>query len=433
MHKLLCAISWEVVLFKSYKACMQKYAVFSGRATRAEYWWFFLANILVSLMLVFAGFTFEGFVFLANAYFLITLIPGAAVFWRRLHDTNRSGYNFLWALLPVIGWLVLIVYMCLPSATGENKYDEENKEPHYMTKAQFFSLLKAPFNQGFVGIYLLSLVVLLAVPFCAKALYVLSANIEEFSGLPKVLFFTVYQQKLFEHVSIVDLSCFYFSVSALFVFLWAYTFALTHRAACDKRDVFEFSNIFVRLKKVFPAILQLLGLGLIVFLVYVLVSFVLVLSIFAFFALSLFFSFLTIPLLIALFIYLFYKAYTWFFAGLILFFKEYRLSVFFDRERIKVYFKTNKRYVLIYFLLISVLFQLFTLICVFLGVHIFKLEVILGAFIQSNYILHYFSVFVGFLLANFVLTYLFILKGIIHGKIVSWVYGKSIVAEIDRG
>ena len=84
------------------KACLTKYADFNGRATRTEYWWFFLAVLL--------GSTAASLITLKiyALFSLATLLPMIAVGARRLHDTNRSGWWQLLALVPFGVILVLI-------------------------------------------------------------------------------------------------------------------------------------------------------------------------------------------------------------------------------------------------------------------------------------------------------------------------------------
>ncbi|HHU59312.1 TPA: DUF805 domain-containing protein [bacterium] len=65
----------------------------------------FLFNVIISLVLTRLN------PYLGSVYGLVSLIPGIAITIRRLHDTNRSGLNLLWALLPVIGTIILIVYL----------------------------------------------------------------------------------------------------------------------------------------------------------------------------------------------------------------------------------------------------------------------------------------------------------------------------------
>ena len=104
-------------MFDYYITCLKKYADFSGRATRSEYWYFVLVNFLVGLLL---GLT--NLDLLRYIYSLFVFIPGLAVFWRRMHDTNRSGANFFWLFLPIIGCIIVLVYSVSPTKLGENKY-----------------------------------------------------------------------------------------------------------------------------------------------------------------------------------------------------------------------------------------------------------------------------------------------------------------------
>ena len=87
---------------------------------------------LIPLLGDFALFGMEGVLNdttpLSDIYNLAILLPMLAVFVRRMHDTGRSAWNILWHLLPVIGWIVIIVYCCQP--TGEpNKYGEGPDAP----------------------------------------------------------------------------------------------------------------------------------------------------------------------------------------------------------------------------------------------------------------------------------------------------------------
>jgi uncharacterized membrane protein YhaH (DUF805 family) len=107
---------------------VEKYADFEGRAPRAEYWWFALGEfILLAIAMIvdsivgtdFGGLGY-GFVYCAVA--LALLIPAIAVGVRRLHDTNRSGWWLLIALIPFIGAIVLIVFLVSEGTAGENDY-----------------------------------------------------------------------------------------------------------------------------------------------------------------------------------------------------------------------------------------------------------------------------------------------------------------------
>src|SRR5262245_30785986 len=104
-----------------YLAVLKKYAVFHGRAGRKEYWYFALFNVIISMALaVIDGIIGMGL--LGVLYTLVVLIPGIAVSVRRLHDTDRNGWWLLIALIPLIGAIVLLVFMVQDSKPGENQY-----------------------------------------------------------------------------------------------------------------------------------------------------------------------------------------------------------------------------------------------------------------------------------------------------------------------
>ncbi len=116
-----------------YLEVLKKYAVFGGRARRKEYWYFFLFNTLISIGLmiidgVTGSFSAEaGMGLLSGLYTLGVLIPGTAVMVRRLHDTNRSGWWFWIVLIPIIGAIVLIVFLASDSKPEENQYGSSPK------------------------------------------------------------------------------------------------------------------------------------------------------------------------------------------------------------------------------------------------------------------------------------------------------------------
>ena len=110
-----------------YLAVLKKYAVFSGRARRKEYWMFFLFNIIIELVLGGIEALAGGSGVLGGIYGLAVLIPGIAVAARRLHDTDRSGWWLLIGLLPLIGAIVLLVFMVQDSQPGANQYGPNPK------------------------------------------------------------------------------------------------------------------------------------------------------------------------------------------------------------------------------------------------------------------------------------------------------------------
>ena len=117
-----------------YIECLtQKYFCFSGRARRKEYWMFALFNYIAGLIVGFVGGFIGGvtgltaLAYLGVVYHLAALLPGLGVCARRLHDIGKSGWWFLIVLVPFVGPIVLIVFLCLDSQPGENSYGANPK------------------------------------------------------------------------------------------------------------------------------------------------------------------------------------------------------------------------------------------------------------------------------------------------------------------
>lgn len=117
-----------------YIEVLKKYAVFNGRARRKEYWFFILFNIIINIVLAIIDSVTgtlsleEGIGLLSGIYSLAIVIPGIAVFVRRLHDTGRSGWWIFIGLIPLIGFIVLLVFTVQDSKAGENQYGANPKE-----------------------------------------------------------------------------------------------------------------------------------------------------------------------------------------------------------------------------------------------------------------------------------------------------------------
>ncbi len=105
-----------------YVEVLKKYAVFDGRANRSEFWLFVLVQFIIAIALnilaLEVGPWLNAVYFL---YFLSTFLPFLAVMVRRLHDTGRNGWHILVILIPLVGWIILIVLMALGS-DDSNEY-----------------------------------------------------------------------------------------------------------------------------------------------------------------------------------------------------------------------------------------------------------------------------------------------------------------------
>lgn len=101
-------------MFNNYVAVLKKYVEFSGRAGRPEFWWFVLANFLVSLLVAIVAGVIQ-VPALSNLYSLAVLLPSLAVGARRLRDAGFSPWLLLLWLIPLFGWIALIILYIMPS------------------------------------------------------------------------------------------------------------------------------------------------------------------------------------------------------------------------------------------------------------------------------------------------------------------------------
>lgn len=123
--------------FEAMKRFFLKYATFDGRASRSEYWWWFLTDsVVLTVLLVTRGMATGSWgwslvpgtigVFddipsmIRSAFTVVTVVPSIAVTWRRLHDTGRSGAWIFLVLIPVVGTIALIILTALPPVSQED-------------------------------------------------------------------------------------------------------------------------------------------------------------------------------------------------------------------------------------------------------------------------------------------------------------------------
>ena len=116
------------------KTVFRKYATFQGRAQRAEYWYFVLFYVIVYMVLGFLDGSLSrpadepSWGLLSGVFALATLVPSIAVSVRRLHDTNRSGWWMLVMFVPLIGQLVMLIFMVLDGTPGDNRFGSNPKQ-----------------------------------------------------------------------------------------------------------------------------------------------------------------------------------------------------------------------------------------------------------------------------------------------------------------
>jgi uncharacterized membrane protein YhaH (DUF805 family) len=110
----------------SVKAVFSRYATFTGRARRPEFWWFTLFSFLSNIAVTFVEFVVFGYwgeySFLSTLYSFALFIPSLAVGARRLHDIGKSGWWQLIVLIPLIGWIILIIWFAKKGDEAANAY-----------------------------------------------------------------------------------------------------------------------------------------------------------------------------------------------------------------------------------------------------------------------------------------------------------------------
>lgn len=105
-----------------------KYATFSGRARRSEYWWYSVLYVLATAVI--GGISWAAEAPLLSVLLLLFIVPMLSVSVRRLHDTGRTGWRMLIALIPVVGPVLYLVGMAVDSVPGANQYGPSLKADH---------------------------------------------------------------------------------------------------------------------------------------------------------------------------------------------------------------------------------------------------------------------------------------------------------------
>jgi uncharacterized membrane protein YhaH (DUF805 family) len=119
---------------------LKRYADFSGRSRRKEYWMFFLGYMLAAILLGIVGVALGGFpsgqasggapvmMILLGLLVLALIIPSLAVQVRRFHDQDKSGWFVLLNFVPYVGGIIVLVFMCLDGTRGDNRFGPDPKQ-----------------------------------------------------------------------------------------------------------------------------------------------------------------------------------------------------------------------------------------------------------------------------------------------------------------
>lgn len=115
-----------MVMIDWYKDALTKYIIIDGRSSRAAFWYFILANLLISLILLFADSILQNILgtnqLLRAVYTIFIFVPTVTLSVRRFHDIGKSGWWYLINLIPVLGFIIYLYFMCQPSQPSVNAY-----------------------------------------------------------------------------------------------------------------------------------------------------------------------------------------------------------------------------------------------------------------------------------------------------------------------
>jgi uncharacterized membrane protein YhaH (DUF805 family) len=112
---------------KAVSSGLTKYVDFSGRARRSEYWWYWLFQAIVGFGSAALDVALDAHGLFQGLVAVVMLLPGVAMAVRRLHDNNRSGWSVFIALIPLVGSIMVLVFLCEDSGDGPNRYGPSPK------------------------------------------------------------------------------------------------------------------------------------------------------------------------------------------------------------------------------------------------------------------------------------------------------------------
>lgn len=116
-----------------YATVLRKYFDFEGRARRTELWMFVLISFVISslLSILTLGLGFLERDVILKLYSIAVFIPCLAVTVRRLHDTGKSGFYLFYNLLPVVGQIIILIFLCTEGTPHKNKYGDDPKQHEF--------------------------------------------------------------------------------------------------------------------------------------------------------------------------------------------------------------------------------------------------------------------------------------------------------------
>ncbi len=112
---------YQVSFSQAISMAFNKYCDFNGRASRSEFWWWQLFTAILGWVFAIIGYSINA-TWLSSIVSLALFLPSLGLAVRRLHDIDKSGWWYLLCLIPVVGWIVLIVWWCKESQPFDNQY-----------------------------------------------------------------------------------------------------------------------------------------------------------------------------------------------------------------------------------------------------------------------------------------------------------------------
>lgn len=107
---------------QSVSTVLKNYAVFRGRASRPEFWWYYLVYIIVAIIIGLIDQAIGANNVLTGIYVLALFLPTLAVIFRRLHDSDKRGWWILIQLIPIVGTIVMLVFLASKGTPGDNRF-----------------------------------------------------------------------------------------------------------------------------------------------------------------------------------------------------------------------------------------------------------------------------------------------------------------------
>lgn len=114
----------QVSFGEAVNLAFNNYCCFTGRASRSEYWWFQLFQFIVAFCVGFVSELVGIGNWLSGLVSLVFFLPGLGLCWRRLHDIGRAGGWYFIGLIPVVGWIMLIVWLATESEMQPNRFGD---------------------------------------------------------------------------------------------------------------------------------------------------------------------------------------------------------------------------------------------------------------------------------------------------------------------